>query len=69
MIAQQGPGEDGRAALLAARREAREQIVAVTVGAEDAAALNSPSHDVMQDLGTVEARGPGHDGVIAAVIG
>ncbi len=40
--------------------QARDPVVAVVVGPEDATVLDSPRHDVMQGFGTVEASGAGH---------
>jgi len=67
VVREERPGVDGEGPRRRQRGQARDEIAAIGVVAEQWPALDAAHHDVVQDTGGVEARLPGHGGSPAQI--
>ena len=67
MVREERPGVDGEGPRRRERGQARDEIAAIGIVAEQWPALDAAHHDVVQDPGGVEARLPGHGGSPAQI--
>lgn len=62
MVGHEAPGEQARVGALDAAGEALEELLPIAVMLEDCTALNTVGDDVMQGVGSIEARYARHRG-------
>ena len=67
MVGQEGPGVNAEGTVLRKCRKAADEFRAVSIIPEDGAAFDPAHHDVVEDVGGIEASTAGHGESVGSV--